>query len=90
MLEFVAYDIAVVPVIIALIELVKRAGVPKRVLPVLSVALGIVAGFVYIAPGQADEAVLVGVVMGLSAVGLYSGAKNSGSHSGEGDKGDKD
>lgn len=76
MLEFVAYDIAVVPVIIALIELVKRAGVPKRALPLIAVVLGVVSGFVYIAPGQADEAVLVGVVMGLSAVGLYSGAKN--------------
>ena len=76
-MDFQIYDIAIVPVILALVQLAKQAGLTNRFAPVVSLLLGIAAGFVYLAPGDPAKAVFVGIVMGLSAVGLFSGAKNS-------------
>jgi hypothetical protein len=76
-MDFQAYDIALIPVIVAVIQLFITAGLPKRFAPVVSLALGEVAAFVYVAPGDPAQAALVGVVMGLSAVGLFSGVKNT-------------
>lgn len=76
-MEFQVYDVAVIPVIIALIQLFKQVGLPNRFAPIVSIALGIVAGFVYIAPGDPAKAVYLGIVIGLSAIGLFSGAKNT-------------
>jgi len=84
-MEFSVYGIGIIPVIIALVELFKRAGVPNRWLPLLALALGIVAGFVYLAPGDPAKSVLVGIVMGLSAVGLFSGVKNTAEGGGNSD-----
>jgi len=70
------FGVALVPIIIGLAEIAKRLGVPKKYLPVLDLVLGIVAGFIYAAPGNAKEAALVGIALGLSASGLYSGVKN--------------
>jgi hypothetical protein len=70
------FEVALVPVIIGISEAAKRVGFPTKYIPVLNLALGIVAGFVYVAPGNPQEAALVGIALGLSASGLYSGAKN--------------
>jgi len=77
-MDFTVYDIAIVPLIIALVEVFKRFGMPKQTLPPLAIIFGVVAGIVYIAPDDLPQAILVGLVMGLSAVGLFSGVKNSG------------
>lgn len=77
-MEFTAYDIAIIPLIIALVALIVRLGFPKKYAPVIALALGIAAGFVYLAPGEPKKAVLYGIVAGLTAVGLYSGVKNVG------------
>lgn len=76
-MEFQAYDVAIIPIIIAVVQLVAKSGVPNRFLPLVSLALGLVSGFIYIAPDDPKKAVLVGLVMGLSAVGAYSGVKNT-------------
>ncbi len=76
-MEFQAYDIGLVPVIVALVGLVRMFGLAPRWLPFLSLAFGILAGFVYIAPDNPAEAVLTGIVMGLSAIGSWSGVKNT-------------
>lgn len=76
-MEFTAYDIALVPVIMAVVEVVGRLGAPRRILPAVALVLGLVGGFVYIAPGDTAQAVLIGLVMGLSAIGAYSGVKNT-------------
>lgn len=76
-MDFTAYDIAVVPVIVALVALAGQLGVPSRWLPAVSLFLGLVAGFVYIAPSDPKQAALVGVVMGLAAIGAWSGTKNT-------------
>ncbi|WP_199620656.1 hypothetical protein [Paenibacillus alkalitolerans] len=76
-MEFQAYDIALVPIIVGLVGVARTAGLPARWLPLLAVVLGLVSGFVYIAPDEPQKAVLSGVVMGLSAIGAWSGTKNT-------------
>ena len=65
-------------VIAGLVEAAKRAGFPARFAAVLAVALGAAAGAVLPLAGEGlstVESVFVGVAAGLSAAGLYSGAK---------------
>jgi hypothetical protein len=69
------YGVAVVPFIMAIVEGVKRAGFPAKWSPVLSVGLGIGGGLL-IHPGDVAQGVVIGIVLGLTASGLYSGAKN--------------
>ena len=71
------YDIAIIPLIVGVTELVKRLGLPDKFAAVLSAVLGIVIGLVYVAPNDPAKGVLVGLSMGLAASGLYSGVKNT-------------
>ncbi len=75
--EFTVYGIALVPIIMGMVELIKRSGLPKKYSPVAALVLGILAGFYYLAPGEPHKAVLFGLAMGLTSVGLYSGTKNT-------------
>jgi len=75
--DFTVYGIAIIPLIVGLIQLAKKFGFPSRLAPLLSLVLGFTAAFIYIAPGNPKEAILVGLVIGLSAVGLYSGGKST-------------
>lgn len=76
-MEFTAYDIALIPIIIALVEIIKQVtNLPGRWVPLLTLALGEIAAFVYVAPGDPKYAILAGFVMAFSAMGLWSGAKN--------------
>ena len=68
--EIVIYGMALVPIIMGLIELLKRVGIPKRYTPLFAVLIGI-------APDDPKKAVLLGIVLGLSSIGLYSGTKNT-------------
>lgn len=74
---FSVYGIALVPVILAVVELLKRVGIPKKFSPLVALILGILCGFYYLAPGEPSKAVFLGVVAGLSAIGLFSGTKNT-------------
>lgn len=77
-MEFQAYDIALVPIIIILVEVAKQIfKVPSRWLPLVNIVLGQAAAFFYVAPDDPKYAVLAGLVMAFSAMGLWSGAKNT-------------
>ena len=52
-----------------IVEVVKRAGLPVKFSPLVSVTLGVIFGILYVQP-------LLGLMVGLSATGLYSGSKN--------------
>jgi len=66
-----------IPVINGLAEVAKRAGLSSRYVPLLAVALGLAAGIGLRNPDESiPVAVLEGLIIGLSAVGLYSGARN--------------
>jgi type IV secretory pathway VirB3-like protein len=65
--------VAIVPVILGLTEIAKRMGLPHKYAPAVSLVMGIV--FVAIT-GQVWQACLVqGLIAGLAASGLWSGAK---------------
>lgn len=74
---FEIYDVVLIPLIVGLVELVKGLGLPKRFLPVISLLLGIAAGVFYLYPDDIKGGILVGIMLGLSASGLYSGTKNT-------------
>lgn len=76
-MEFTAYDIAVVPVIIGVVEVMKKAGLPARLAPFAALVLGIAAGTLFVAPDDLPKGAFVGVAMGLAASGLWSGTKNT-------------
>ena len=71
------YDVAIIPLIVGLVELAKKLGLPDKFAAVLSAILGVVIGLVYMAPENPPKAILVGLSMGLAASGLYSGVKNT-------------
>ena len=76
-MEFTVYDIALVPVIIALVGIFGKMGLSPRYQPAAALLLGLAGGFMYLAPDDPKKAILMGLVMGLTAIGTYSGVKNS-------------
>ncbi len=80
MSELVLYGIPIAAVIIGLVELAKGSlGLPARWAAPVALALGVlfaVLGWMELG-GDASllEAVLLGLMTGLSAAGLYSGSK---------------
>lgn len=73
--------VLVVPVIVALVQWLKAQGLPSRWAPVASVAAGTILAVVallaqrYPSAGDWIGAILVGIILGLAASGLYSGQK---------------
>lgn len=66
-----------IPIINGLAEVAKRAGLSNRYVPLLAVGLGLLAGIGLRSPDESIAiAVMEGLVIGLSAVGLYSGTRN--------------
>lgn len=76
MMDMQAYDIVLVPIIIGLVRAAKLMGLPSRWQPALALLLGVIGSWIYVAPDDFKQALLTGVVMGLSAMGLWSGVKN--------------
>ncbi len=75
--QFTVYGVALVPVLVGLNELLKRTGVPSRFIPATAMAMGYFFAFYYLAPGDFKKALLYGTILGLSSIGLFSGAKNT-------------
>jgi L-cystine uptake protein TcyP (sodium:dicarboxylate symporter family) len=76
-MDFQIYGLALVPLLIAVVAVFTKLGLPKKFAPVVSNVLGIVVGIVYLAPGDIKQGIIIGLALGLSSVGLYSGTKNT-------------
>ena len=63
------------PVIVGIVSVARKAGLATRYAPVFALVLGAVGGYFYIAGNTVG--VLVGVTMGLAASGAYSGIKTT-------------
>ncbi|MEK3887696.1 hypothetical protein [Bacillus sp. FSL K6-3431] len=74
---FEIYDVVLIPFILGLVELFKKAGVNNKVLPFIAIGIGIVIGIFYVTEFDIKQGILVGTMLGLSASGLYSGTKNT-------------
>jgi uncharacterized membrane protein YGL010W len=72
---FEVYNVAIIPLLIGLIELFKLAGLPVKYAPFVSVVLGLLFGIFYLT-SDLKEGIVIGLMVGLSATGLYSGTKN--------------
>lgn len=64
----------IITVVMALTEFFKRFGVPNRFLPLISLVLGIAGGFLYV-DGLGKEKLMYGLMIGLSAAGLFDQSK---------------
>ncbi|MBM7582163.1 L-cystine uptake protein TcyP (sodium:dicarboxylate symporter family) [Caldicoprobacter guelmensis] len=71
------YDIAIIPLIVGIVELLKQIGLPSKFAALVSVLLGIAIGVVYLSPDDIKKGILVGLALGLAASGLYSGTKST-------------
>ena len=66
-----------VAVVIGLVEAAKRIGVPEKFAPLVSLILGLGLSFLgFVANPDLVSTIVGGIIIGLSAVGLYSGTKN--------------
>jgi len=65
------YGGAVVPLIIAVVQLAKNLGLPSKYAALVAWGLGLAIGFGVFKTAYL-EAVMVGSALGLSAAGLYS------------------
>lgn len=65
----------IIAVIVALNEVIKRSlGISSKYLPITSLTLGLVAGFLYL-DGELKERLFYGLIIGLSASGLFDQTK---------------
>lgn len=68
--------IGIIPLLIGILEVLKQIGLRDKLVPLTSLILGIVIGVSFISPVDIKAGIVQGIYIGLSAVGLYSGAKN--------------
>jgi len=66
-----------VPIIMSIVELTKGLGFPRKFSALLSLIIGIAIGVFYLHPMDIKLGIFEGAVYGLTASGLYSGAKNT-------------
>ena len=73
------YGVSTIPITVGLVELAKRSGLPGRWAPLCALPIGIGLNFLAMSqPGfEPRRAVIYGIVAALSAVGLWSGTKNT-------------
>ena len=72
---FDIYNVAIVPLIIGIVELLKRYGLPAKYCPFVALFLGLMFSIIFIS-NNLKEGIIIGLMLGLSASGLYSGSKN--------------
>ena len=70
-------ETVVIPIIMAIVELAKGIGMPKKFSAVLAVIIGALIGVFFVEPQCIKMGIFKGIVYGLTASGLYSGTKNT-------------
>jgi len=64
-------------VVIGLVEVAKKLGMSEKFAPLLALILGLGFAFMgFTANPDLASTIIGGIIIGLSAVGLYSGTKN--------------
>ncbi len=70
-------ETVVIPIILAIVQLVKGLGLPKKFSALVAVVVGALIGVFFMEPQSIQIGIFKGVVYGLTASGLYSGTKNT-------------
>jgi hypothetical protein len=76
-INFSYLGLAIPPVVIGLMELAKLAGLPKRLVPYVNVILSVLFSTIYLYPDSLKQGIFVGLIISLSSMGLYNGAKST-------------
>lgn len=71
-------EVMIIPLIIAILAVLKEVGVNKKLLPIVAIVLGVASGFAVngFDKSKIVESIYTGLALGLSAVGAYSSQKN--------------
>lgn len=69
----------IVAIIIGGVQIAKEIGLPLKYCPLLALFMGVGVSFLTLSSEtySIQQIILLGIVTGLSSVGLYSGTKNS-------------
>lgn len=70
-------ETVVIPIIMAAVELIKGLGMPRKFSAAVAVIIGAIIGIFFVEPQNIKLGLFKGIVYGLTASGLYSGAKNT-------------
>lgn len=79
LITYLLTPVAQIAIIMAIAEIIKKLGMNSKYIPVIDLALGLIFGLViYTAEMNYSpvEGILVGLALGLSACGAFSGIKN--------------
>ena len=68
-----------IPIVVALAQVVKGIGLDVKYVPLVDIFLGVLGAYFYVpsAHNNVPMGILIGIIIGLSASGLYSGGKNT-------------
>lgn len=69
--------IAIIPIVTMLVDVLKRAGLPAKFAPLVSIILGVIFAIVFLSDGDMKSSIIKGLIIGTSASGLYSGGKGA-------------
>jgi len=64
-------------IVMAIAELMKKKGINTNYIPIVNLIIGLLMGFFYVAPSDPREAILSGLIIGLSSSGVYTSGKHT-------------
>ncbi|GAA0181913.1 hypothetical protein SH2C18_43740 [Clostridium sediminicola] len=64
-----------IPVLVTVVEIFKKAGLPKKFSPLVSLFFGVIIGILLENSGDIKKGILNGIIIGTSSSGLYSSGK---------------
>lgn len=73
-MELTVHGVVLSAVVVGVVEIAKRTGLPDRFAPLASLVIGVGLALLYLGPDW-QTALLTGLALGLMASGLYSGTK---------------
>jgi len=79
LITYLLTPVAQIALIIGLAEVAKKVGFPVKYIPIIDLVLGLISGICVFGIAMdlgIANGVLVGLAIGLSACGLFSGIKN--------------
>lgn len=75
-MELESKFVVFIPMLIALLGILKKAGFPTKYIPIVSILSGLIIGFGVVTENT-TESLVIGFMIGLSAIGTHSGIKNT-------------
>lgn len=74
--NFVLTQTMAVAIIMGLAQVIKGLGLNNKFIPIVDIVLGVILGLVFFAGQGIQYGIVIGIILGLEACGLFSGSKN--------------